>query len=65
MVAFGGGVLLALCPECIQGRIIIERQGGQIRITMPKPSDNRIVLASDIPQAGIVAARPKVEKVVL
>lgn len=65
IVAMLGNVLLSVCPGCIQGHIIISREGSSIRIEMPRPSDNRVILASDLSSHGICAANPSVEKVSL
>jgi hypothetical protein len=66
VVAFGGGILLAMCPECMDaGPVMIRREGGYIRVTMPRPTDNLVVQASQIPDAGLAVANPDVTKVEL
>jgi len=62
VISFAGNVLLAVCPECITGPIILRRDGGYIHIDMPKPKDNRVILTSGLATSqGLVTARPDVE----
>ena len=65
VVAFAGAVVFAICPSCIEGHIRIERHGGIINVAMPRPRDSRIVLADDLPKAGLQVATPKIERVKL
>ena len=63
VVAFAGAILLAICPECMDGPIMINRlDGGFIQVQMPRPSDNLVVLAGDVAVADVAAATPDVKK---
>lgn len=63
-MAFAGTVLLAIHPDCMDGQILLNRNGGQIEVTMPKPNESHIILASNMPSGGRVAvAAPEVTEV--
>lgn len=65
--AFAGNILLAVCPGCIKGPIIVNRHdSGSISIQMQRPSESKIVLASSMREVDdLKLATPKVEKVEL
>lgn len=63
VVALLGNVLLAVCPECITGSIVIQRTGeGQLKIEMPAPRQRRVIPVSDLCASNIRIAKPHVEK---
>ena len=66
IVAFQGNVLLGLCPGCIVEPVVIKQSDGCIHVTMPRPKDSRVILASDLPnRSQLHLANPKVEEVKL
>lgn len=67
IVAFAGNILLALCPGCIKGPIMISRNSRGIMVQMANPKKSNIVLASDLSnvERHLKVAKPKVTKVKL
>ena len=66
LVAFAGNVLLAICPGCMAGPIVLERVGGSIQVTMPSlQAGRRIISPSDFTESDVAPVNVVPEQVKL
>lgn len=67
VTSFLGNILMALCPGCIKGPVVVQRQGNNLLVQHMRPNtEKRIIPATQMPRnPDLNIAKPQVEKIKL